>query len=66
MEKLVAAPTWRSGNHPVLQEDVMRWEQVCAAISVSYLDPDVLSGEESEHGTQNAHEWHDSDGSESE
>ncbi len=42
----------------------MRWAEVCEAISVSYFDPDVLSGEDSEHGTQNAREQQDSDDSE--
>ncbi len=27
----------------------MRWEQVCAVISVSYVDADFLSGEGSEY-----------------
>ncbi len=69
MEKLVAAPKWISENYPAVllrEEDAMRREEVCAATSVSYLDPDVLSGEESGHGTQNAGEWQDSGGSESE
>ncbi|KAF9030529.1 hypothetical protein BDZ89DRAFT_1064539 [Hymenopellis radicata] len=68
LEELTASLAWRDEIHQAVarqDEDSRRWEQVLAAISVVYLEPDAFGEEESEHDTEHsASQDSDSDDSE--
>ncbi|KAF9030592.1 hypothetical protein BDZ89DRAFT_1064589, partial [Hymenopellis radicata] len=57
LEELRASLAWRDDNHRAValrDEDSRRWEQVRAAISVVYLEPDAFGEEESEHDKEHS------------
>ncbi|KAF9030607.1 hypothetical protein BDZ89DRAFT_1243580 [Hymenopellis radicata] len=66
LEEFRASLAWRDVNHRAValrDEDSRRWEQVRAAISVVYLEPDAFAEEESEHDTEHWNVWDASDDS---
>ncbi|KAF9030579.1 hypothetical protein BDZ89DRAFT_1132328 [Hymenopellis radicata] len=56
LNEFTASLTWRDEAAVLRDEDSRRWEQVRAAISVVYLEPDAFGEEESEHDTEHSDE----------